>query len=135
MITRKAEYTIQILTILAEYHQNNERITTKSVAKKLNLLQNLVIQLIGNLREKGWVESTRGPSGGIKLIKDPEEIDLKEVIELVDGPIMITRCLINDKPCGDKPSCHLRGIWLKAQKKMVDELEQVTIKDLLEAKE
>lgn len=130
VITKKAEYAIQILTILDVYKRRNERVTTKHIAEELNILQNLVIQLISNLRKVGWVESNRGPTGGVKLVKDASEINLREVIELIDGPIIITRCLISDRPCGEQAECHLRGIWLNAQQKMVDELEEVTIKNL-----
>lgn len=135
MITKKAEYTIRILTILAVCERNNERITTKQIANELGILQNLVIQLISKLREASWVKSTRGPSGGVSLIKDESKINLKEIIELIDGPIVITRCLVSDAPCNDQSDCHLRGIWIRAQHKMTEELQGVTIKDLADAKE
>lgn len=132
MITKKAEYAIIILTELAS-HPSGSIITSREIAGNRSIPGNLVVQLLPILKEAGWTSGTRGPSGGIRLDKDPANINLKEVIEQVDGPIGITRCLFSNTACKDKSSCSLRGVWAKAQQSMLDELEKVTIKDLAEA--
>jgi Rrf2 family transcriptional regulator, iron-sulfur cluster assembly transcription factor len=132
MITKKAEYAIIILAELAS-HPPGSTLTSKEIANKRSIPVNLVVQLLALLKEAGWTSGTRGPSGGIKLVGKPSNINLREVIEKIDGPIGITRCLFSDKPCQDKTHCSLRGIWSKAQQSMLSVLEKVTIKDLSEA--
>ena len=134
MITKKAEYAIIILTELAS-HPQGTIITSKRIAEKRAIPANLVVQLLAVTRVAGWTVGARGPSGGIKLTVDPAEINMRQVIEAVDGPIGITRCLFSDKPCQDKTHCSLRGIWSEAQEKMLSVLESVTIKDLTDAAE
>lgn len=133
MITRKAEYAIIILTELA-VQPAGSKITSKRIAEKQSIPVNLVAQLLTLLREAGWTSGTRGPSGGISLVEDPSKINLKQVIELVDGHLGITRCLFSEKPCRGKRYCSLREVWVKAQKSMLSVLENVTIKDLSEAR-
>lgn len=132
MITKKAEYAI---IILAELSSNppGTTITSREIAGRRSIPANLVIQLLSLLREAGWTSGMRGPSGGIKLIGDPAAINLRQVIETIDGPIGITRCLFSDSPCNEQAECLLRGIWSKAQQKMLAVLEEVSIKDLAEA--
>ncbi len=134
MITKKAEYAIIILTELASYPPGT-KITSKAIAEKRSIPVNLVVQLLAVTREAGWTSGTRGPAGGIRLNSDPAEINMRQVIEKVDGPIGITRCLFSATPCRDKTHCSLRGIWSTAQQKMLSVLEEVSIKDLAEAGE
>jgi Rrf2 family protein len=129
MITKKAEYAIITLTELAA-NRHGDRITTREIAEKRHIPLNLVIQLISVLKSAGWVASTRGPAGGIRLACDPARITLRQVVELVDGPIGITRCLLQDGPCNNQVDCPLRGVWSRAQGEMLKVLEQVTIKEL-----
>ena len=129
MITRKAEYAIIILTELASYPEG-AMVTSKTIAEKRAIPANLVVQLLAVTRTAGWTDGTRGPSGGIKLKIDPSKINMRQVIEAVDGPIGITRCLFSEKPCQDKTHCSLRGVWSEAQEKMLSVLENVSIKDL-----
>ncbi len=129
MITKKAEYAIIILTELAS-HPEGTVITSKKIARNRAIPSNLVVQLLSVLKEAGWTSGTRGPAGGIRLLIDPSEVNLRQVIEKIDGPIGITRCLFSDTPCQNKTHCSLRGIWAEAQQSMLTVLEQVTIKDL-----
>lgn len=129
MITKKAEYAVIILTELASYPAGTT-ITSKQIARNRSIPGNLVVQLLALLREAGWTSGMRGPAGGIKLVGDPAAINLRQVIETVDGPIGITRCLFSDSPCHDKADCKLRGIWSRAQQNMISVLEEVSIKDL-----
>ncbi len=132
MITRKAEYAIIILAELAS-HPPGTIITSKRIAEQRSIPVNLVVQLLAITKEAGWTSGTRGPSGGICLNKDPSQINMRQVIEKVDGPIGITRCLFSKVPCQDKTRCSLRGIWAKAQQNMLSVLEEMSIKDLAEA--
>lgn len=131
MITKKAEYAIIILTELAS-HPEGTVITSKKISRNRAIPSNLVVQLLSVLKEAGWTSGTRGPAGGIRLLIDPSEVSLRQVIEKIDGPIGITRCLFSDTPCQNKTHCSLRGIWAEAQQSMLTVLEQVTIKDLAE---
>ncbi len=131
MITKKAEYAIIILTELAS-HPKGTIITSKEIARNRSIPGNLVVQLITSLNEAGWTSGSRGPTGGIKLNSDPSFINLKQVIEKIDGPIGITRCLFSETPCQEKTHCSLRGVWSKAQQSMLTVLEKVTIKELAE---
>ncbi|MEM6732161.1 MAG: Rrf2 family transcriptional regulator, partial [Myxococcota bacterium] len=63
-------------------------------------------QLLTQLRSAGLVRSVRGPHGGYMLARNPKEITMGEVIEVLEGPPERMRCNHND--CGD-PRCQLLG--------------------------
>lgn len=129
MITKKAEYAIIALADLASLPPG-QKTTTREIVARRKIPSNLLAQLLPVIRDAGWVESTRGAGGGVSLCKDPAQITLREAIELVDGPITITRCLFQSMPCGNKPSCPLRDVWKEAQEKMLTVFEKTTVAEL-----
>jgi Rrf2 family transcriptional regulator, iron-sulfur cluster assembly transcription factor len=131
MITKKAEYAINILAELAR--REKERFyPSGEVAARHGTPPNLVPQIVSRLQKEGLVQSARGPTGGIQLSMDPEDISLKMVIELFDGPIGLTRCLAQEDYCNKTEYCPLHSIWKRTQGRMLSELEETSIKDLAE---
>ena len=130
VITKKAEYAVISLVELASLKEN-ESTTTKSIAEKQEIPVNLVVQILAQLNKAGWTSGHRGPSGGVSLSRDPATITVKDVIELFDGPVTITRCLMQDAPCKNRSSCNLRTVWQEAQQNMMERLSSTTIADLL----
>ncbi|MGI5823573.1 MAG: RrF2 family transcriptional regulator [Dethiobacteria bacterium] len=129
MITKKAEYAIIALADLAAL-PSGQKTTTREIVDRQAIPSNLLAQLLPVIRDAGWVESTRGAGGGVSLCKNPAQITLREAIELIDGPITITRCLFQDSPCGNKTSCPLRDVWKEAQEKMLTVFEKTTVAEL-----
>ena len=132
MITKKAEYAISALVELAKLAPGTQ-VTTREIAGRRNIPANLIMPLVSSLREAGWVNSARGPGGGITLSRNPADITLRQVIELYDGPIRITRCLLQNSPCRNQTDCSLRNVWAEAQLKMLEVLDRVTVKELADA--
>lgn len=133
LVTRKAEYAIAALVDLA-LQEGRERVPSREIARRQGIPVNLIVQLLGRMREAGWVEAARGPAGGVRLVRDPGEISLRQVIELFEGPVGITRCLVYEGSCQNQPTCPLRGIWARAQARMLEVLDSTTIRDLAEAR-
>ncbi len=130
VITKKAEYAVICLVELASL-KDNESTTTKGIAEKQEIPENLAVQILAQLNKAGWTKGQRGPSGGVSLARDPATITVKDVIELLDGPITITRCLMQDAPCKNRSYCNLRTVWQEAQQTMMERLASTTIADLL----
>ena len=132
MITKKAEYAIKILAELAG--RDKERFyASREIAAVHDIPLNLVSQLVSHLQKSGLIQSIRGSSGGIRLLADPSEISLRQVIELFDGPLGLTHCLKQPDYCQKSDSCPIHQILEQTQEKIIADLEQATIKDLAEA--
>ena len=132
-LTRKAEYAIGAMVDLA-YHQDEPYVLSRDVALREGIPLKLVAQIVSALGKAGWVKGTRGSQGGIRLIVDPAKVTVKEIIELIEGPIAINKCLEKDSKCERRASCAIKGMWAKAQKELVGVLEGTTIADLVEVK-
>jgi Rrf2 family iron-sulfur cluster assembly transcriptional regulator len=75
------------------------------------------------------VKSFKGVQGGYELAHKPEEINLRQVIEAVDGPIVINRCLTGELPCSridDKRLCYYHNVFANVSETVRNKLEKIT---------
>ena len=77
---------------------------------------------------EGWVHVDRG---GIQLARDPEAITLRQVIEAVEGPIYLNRCLSHPGECSLERACPAHPVWGHIQDVLTRELEAVTVSQMI----
>jgi len=129
MISKKAEYAVKILVELAR-RDRDIFLSSREIARAHEIPVTLVAQLVSQLQKNGLIESSRGAKGGIRLAVDPRSLSLKQVVEIFDGQLGISRCLKSEGYCEKTGYCPLHEIWKKAQEKMLQELEETSILQL-----
>ena len=72
-----------------------------------------------------------GARGGVSLARSPDEISLLEVIEAIDGPILLNECVANIGVCTFGESCIIRHVFCDAQSQLVSQLASTTFGELL----
>ena len=92
-------------------------VTTKEVAKALDASDNHLAKVFQRLARQNLVTSARGPSGGYRLTKPPDQISLLEVYEAIEGPLKPSECVLNHPVC-DGSIC-IFGTLLKSSSNMV----------------
>lgn len=89
-ITLEADYAVRIVDCLAKH---KVRMDAKSIAACTGVTLRFSLKILRKLVAEGIVRSFKGTQGGYELAKPGEEIALGEVIEVVEGPITISRCV------------------------------------------
>jgi Rrf2 family protein len=107
---------------------------TKQVAARQEIPEAFLNKIIQLLSKAGLVQTSRGAQGGVKLAKPSEEITLRQVIEAVEGPIALNRCLTGTEPCPREKSCLVHNSLAHVQDVLVNELDKITIGALLAQK-
>jgi Rrf2 family nitric oxide-sensitive transcriptional repressor len=126
-ITRAADYAIRLLAHLASGRGEG---TSEALAKKLDIPFNHLAKLVQILARRGYLVTTKGKGGGLRLAVDPKKIDLTEVIEAIEGPLLISDCLFHRESCRFSPKCKFRRTLAKAKSRMNSVLSETTIFDL-----
>ena len=72
-----------------------------------------------------------GPRGGFRLGRDPSQISLREVVETIQGPISINRCLLAADACQRQRDCGARVKLAELQQHVRDYLDRITLDELL----
>jgi Rrf2 family protein len=128
-VTKKSEYAISALVELAQHP--GEFISSKVIASRQDIPVNFLPQIMAQLGAQGWVVGVRGPGGGVRLEAEANSITLKDVIELIEGPIAITKCLAGDGSCSREQTCPMHPVWQEAQEAFIQVLKTRTIADLV----
>ncbi len=101
------------------------------ISMRQNISVKYLEQLIRPLKQADLVTSTRGPKGGHMLAKKPDKITLGEITRLFEGQAGLVDCINNPGECSMFDDCVVRHAWAKANKALYDELDSITIADLL----
>lgn len=128
-LTRGAEYAVHALVHLARQGPRHVALTSE-VARAERIPESFLAKIFKTLGAEGLVRSHQGRRGGIALAVPPETLTLRRVIEAVEGPLALNRCLVSGAACDDTPRCPLRNVLREAQEAMGRILESATIADL-----
>lgn len=134
-LTTKGRFAVTAMIDLA-MRQEQGPVTLAGISARQEISLSYLEQLFGKLRRHAIVESVRGPGGGYNLARAAAEISVADIIIAVDEPIDATQC-------GGKENCHAtenqsgarcmtHDLWATLNEKMVDYLDSVSLKDLVD---
>ena len=130
-ITLESDYALRIVSALAEC---DDVVDANTLAERTSVSLRFALKILHTLVQGDLVVSYKGAKGGYKLKVDADKITLKTVIELIDGPIAIVRCLDSGETCSmntDKTACIYHHIFDKISFELACKLQNITISDVL----
>lgn len=130
-ITLESDYALRILTAMAGYDSVTD---AKTISEDTSVTPRFTLKILHKLVQGDLVQSYKGVNGGYKLKVSPDDITLKTVIELIDGPIAIARCLDSEEGCSlncDKSSCDYHHIFDIISIELASKLNRITISDVI----
>lgn len=130
-ITQESDYALRLLTALAAHE---DVIDAGTLSAQTSVTNRFTLKILHKLVQGSFVSSYKGAKGGYKLKMQPKDITLKSVIELIDGPIVIARCLETTESCSlncDKTACIYHHIFETISTDMARKLDAITIADVL----
>lgn len=129
-ITRQTEYAIRGLQELAR-RNGDAPVQLKSIARNCDVSEAFLAKIFQMLSQQQIVKSHRGVKGGFSLGRAPEEITLRDIVEVCEGGIALNHCLRETNRCEIADECNVAPAWEKAQQALVGALEQTRLSDLL----
>jgi len=130
-LSTRGRYGTRLLLDLALY-QGEEPVPLKDIAQRQQISLLYLEHLITPLIAAGIVRSTRGPRGGVLLLKPAQQIRLSEVIQILEGSIAPVACIDNPKICPRSDLCVTRDVWGEMKNAMIQVLDSTTLQDLVE---
>jgi len=129
-ISRGAEYAIRAMLEVAAA-EGKVQATTKEVAEHQGIPKVFLPKIVQRLVQAGLLRAHRGPAGGIALSRPPDQINMRQIIEAMDGPIALNICLILPGECPRESICPVHEIWIEVQRNLLESLESITLADLV----
>jgi Rrf2 family transcriptional regulator, iron-sulfur cluster assembly transcription factor len=129
---KSSEYAIRCLVFMAV--SECELCSVKRLSAELNIPFKYLGQLMGHLREAGFVESVRGKNGGYRIARPLEEIRLEQIVDSVEGLKSYDRCILGFEQCDENNPCPLHEFWSGPKESIQQMLAHVTLAQMVKSK-
>lgn len=127
-ITRLTDYGFILLANIAE--ASSEKLhNAKDLSQELDIPLPTVSKVLKFLVNGNLLTSQQGSQGGYKLSKNPKDISIADIISVLEGPVSLTACCIED---GCNKNCSLSSSWQAVNNIIVNELSSITLADMTE---
>ncbi|HSF40933.1 MAG TPA: Rrf2 family transcriptional regulator [Thermoanaerobaculia bacterium] len=126
-MSRAAQYAIRTLIQLARLPPGAGSATVASIAEKEAIPPAFLAKVVRSLVRAGLIESSRGPGGGVRLARPPEEISVLQTIESAGDERYLELCMLGLPRCSDANPCAMHAFWSEARGRLRAELAEATI--------
>lgn len=129
-ISTRTRYGIRLMMALGlDYGRG--AVFLKDIAKREDISEKYLSQIIIPLKARGLINSFRGAHGGYVLARDPSQINLKEIFEILEGDLGSVECVKHPSACSRVSICVTRDLWEKLTENISQTLSSITVEDLV----
>lgn len=126
-ITQAGAYALHALMYMVR-HVTQLPVTTGTIAKAEGIPPGYLAKIFQRLVKARIIRSVRGRSRGYVFARPPEEINLLELFEVIEGGPLFGECLLKYCECGGTPeNCRIYATWLSATEKINQLLAETSI--------
>ncbi len=129
-LSTRARYGVRLMSALALNYDKGP-VFLKDIAKGEKISEKYLSLIIIPLRRTGLVNSIRGAHGGYSLAKNPSQITMKEIIDVLEGDCSLVDCVRNPSTCPRVPICANHDIWAIIGGKISETLNSITLDKLV----
>ena len=130
-INRQTDYAVRVVLALAKRGEG-ARLSSPDIQKEMLIPKSLMSRIVARLSHGGLINTFAGRDGGLSLPRPPSQITLKDVVELFEGPVLLSECMqVNgEDDCPFQVDCPVRPKWSRVQIAMMREMAAITFEDL-----
>lgn len=130
-LTNYTDYSLRVLIFLAS-KEKTQLSNIKEVADVYGISKNHLMKVTYELGKMGAVETVRGRNGGIRLAKEPSDINIGQIVRHTEDDFNLVECFNPDaNQCVITPACGLRHALNEALQAYLKVLDQYTLSDLV----
>jgi Rrf2 family nitric oxide-sensitive transcriptional repressor len=130
-LTTFTDYTLRTLLYVGDNPQRT--VTVADIADAHGISRNHLTKVVHQMALAGWIDTTRGRGGGIRLSRPPESINIGSVVRRSEIDFYMAECFdTNHGRCIYQNACMLQRMLVKATEAFLGSLDGVTLRDLLE---
>ena len=128
-LSTKGRYGVKAMVDLA-INYGSAPVSIKAISQRQNISEYYLEQLFSPLRKAKLIKSIRGAQGGYVLNRDPKDIKVLDIMDVLEGPVEIAEC-IEGATCDNLDCCATRLLWKKIKESLDEVMESVTLQDIV----
>lgn len=125
LLTKNTDYAVRALARIAG--RDGQAVSAAWIAKEEKIPYAFLRRILNILKDEKVLRSIEGKGGGFVLNKKPAEIFLKDIIRIFQGDVHLAECMFRNRICHNRTTCVLRSKLQQIEKKVVGELEGITL--------
>lgn len=132
-VTQESDYALRVIIFL--YNRGiGERVEARVISEHEKIPLRFLLKLLRKMATANIIHSYRGSGGGYAIEKPPSEVSVRQVIEAVEGPIYVNKCLGDHSQCNlDRTSsCHIHHALQMVQDKLLASLDDLTFEQIMQ---
>ena len=124
------DYAIRVVLYLA---LKNSITPSSEIASTMGIPKSYILKITNKLQDAGIAERIVGARGGFMLTKNPEKINLYEILKIMEPTMKINYCLEDDEYCSRfaTDNCPIRNFYTRLQNELESKLQEITVKMLI----
>ena len=130
-LSKKTDYALLALKDLASGPAAMS-CSAREIAARYDIPVELMAKVLQRLARRGLLESHQGTRGGYKLSRPADRISVADVIQAIDGPVLVTACSDEDETCEQNSKCNVRDPLWRLKDRIVQALVSFTLQELAE---
>lgn len=131
-LTQEADNALRIMLLLA---QSGEKVDAPTIAERAGIAPRFALKILRKLKAAGLVQTVKGAQGGYLLACPTDALTVLQVVEIIDGPLCLNRCLVQDFQCSrmgvHTERCVVHRLFARVNGSVAEQLSSVTFADLL----
>lgn len=131
LLSKSCVYGLRAAIYLATNVKGNY-VPIKKMSEKLEISHHFLTKILQQLTANDLLDSYKGPNGGVKLKRSPDDITLMDVVIAIDGPELLTECALGLPGCGHQNPCPLHDKWATTRDSIRHMLESSSLSQLVE---
>lgn len=130
-LTLHTDYALRVLIYLTQ--TRDDLATISEIADFYQISRNHLVKIVHHLSSAGFIQTTRGKNGGMKLARSPELISIGDVVRRMEPNFDIVECFNADNPaCVVSAVCTLKSALYQAGNEFLGVLDRFTLADAME---
>lgn len=131
-LTQWTDYTLRVLMYCAASQERALPVTITEIADSHGISRSHLTKIVQELAARGWLETTRGRGGGMRLLVPAKNICLGDVVRATETDFNMVECFdLALNQCRLNSHCRLKGVLNQATQSYLAVLDQVTLADLV----
>jgi len=129
LFSSPTEYAIRGLSELA-LRGDDQRIMLDELVAGTNLPRDFMAKVFQRLVHAGLLRSAKGRGGGFSLARPAHQISMMQIVEAIDGPQTMDRCVVGLEKCNDHMPCPQHDLYKPIRQRLKDYLHTTTLAHL-----
>lgn len=131
-LTQWTDYALRVLMYCAVNQGRAQPVTITEIADNHGISRSHLTKIVQELAARGWLETTRGRGGGMRLLKPAQDINLGAVVRSTETDFALVECFDEGvNQCRLSPRCRLKAVFHRATDSFLAVLDGVTLADLV----